>query len=289
MPATSSRLSSQSACAAADRALARVPGTSLHRQLFLVLRDQIVSGALAPQAPLPKEEDLCRQFGVSRITVRRALADLAAQGLVLRRHGLGTFVREGVQAPRQGPTLGLLDGLRKVATETDVRVLDLQTAVPPPAIAALLQIPPGEAAVHALRLRSAGDTPLMLTDAWIPARLGKRVTRAALEKKAMYEILMAQGVRFGRVVQEIGAETASPEHAQLLRTETGAPLLRMARLLHDRDASPVQYLTVRLVPERSRILMDVPGEAINTLTAGHVVHDAAIVPAAGIPRRRQKE
>jgi GntR family transcriptional regulator len=118
----------------------------------------------------------------------------------------------------------------------------------------------------------------MLTDAWIPATFGKRVTRAALEKKAMYELLMSQGIQFGRVVQEISAESANPERARLLRTETGAPVLRMVRLLHDLNSRPVQYLTVYLTPERSRILMDIPGDAINTLSAGHVVHDALLSP-----------
>jgi hypothetical protein len=184
-------------------------------KLFVILVSNQVANACqhplphlqTPQSAPPKEEALCEQFGVSRITVRRALGDLAAQGLVLRRHGLGTFVQPGGAAPRQGATLGFLDGLRKVATETQVQVLDLQRLVPPANIAALLQLPEGESAVHALRLRSAGDVPLMLTDAWIPARLGKRVTRVALEKKAMYELLMSQGIRFGRVVQEIGAES----------------------------------------------------------------------------------
>ncbi|WP_043117349.1 GntR family transcriptional regulator, partial [Pseudacidovorax intermedius] len=73
-------------------AVARTPGTSLHRQLFMVLRDEIVRGEYA-SGLLPKEEALCERFGVSRITVRRALADLAAQQLVERRHGRGTFVR----------------------------------------------------------------------------------------------------------------------------------------------------------------------------------------------------
>ena len=68
-------------------------GTPLHRQLFLTLRDQVSRGVFAPGSPLPKEETLCENFGVSRITVRRALADLAALGLLEKRHGLGTFVR----------------------------------------------------------------------------------------------------------------------------------------------------------------------------------------------------
>jgi GntR family transcriptional regulator len=241
--------------------------------MFLVLRDQIIRGVLVAGAALPKEETLCEQFAVSRITVRRALADLAAQGLVQRRHGLGTFVLRDAPQLRQNATLGFLDGLRKMADETRVQVIGFETIVPPADVATLLQLPTGEAAIHALRLRSTQDTPLMLIDAWIPAWLGKRVTRAALEKKAMYELLMSHGIKFGRVIQEIGAEAASPENAALLRTETGAPLLRLVRLLHDEAARPIQYLLVHLLPERSRILMDIQAQSINTLVAGHVVHD----------------
>ncbi|MGJ7608032.1 GntR family transcriptional regulator [Variovorax sp. LT1R20] len=252
--------------------LDRAPGTSLHRQLFTVLRDEITRGVYASGA-LPKEEALCERFGVSRITVRRALADLAALGLVERRHGLGTFVRADLPKARARPSLGLVDGLRKTALETDVEVLEVAQAVAPADVAAALHLEPGEKAVHALRLRSIDGTPVMLTDAWVPAHLGKRVSAAALRKHALYEILLAQGVKFGRVVQEITAEVAEPGRARLLNVETGAPLLKFVRLLHDLDAQPVQHLTVSLAAERSRILMDIPGETINTLTAGQVVHD----------------
>ncbi|MDO8769761.1 MAG: GntR family transcriptional regulator [Burkholderiaceae bacterium] len=256
-----------------ERSTPRVPGTSLHRQLFLALRDQIVRGVLKPGEALPKEEVLCEQFAVSRITVRRALADLAMQGLVLRRHGLGTFVQPGATLARQEATLGLIDSLRRVADETDVRVLSLENTRPPLDIAMLLQLTTGESAVHALRLRSAGNTPLMLTEAWIPANFGERITKKALEKNAMYELLMRQGVKFGRVVQEISAEAATPRNAELLSTECGAPLLRLVRLLHDALDHPVQYLKVLLTPERSRILMDIQADSINTLTSGQMVHD----------------
>src|SRR6202020_3511261 len=68
-------------------------GVPLHRQLFLVLHDEIARGAIAPGDALPSEQSLCDQFGVSRITVRRALADLAEQGYIERRQGVGSFVR----------------------------------------------------------------------------------------------------------------------------------------------------------------------------------------------------
>ncbi len=237
-------------------------GTPLHRQLFLTLRDQISRGMFAPGTPLPKEEALCESFGVSRITVRRALADLVALGLLEKRHGLGTFVRMDLPLARPIPSLGLVDGLRKTALATHAEVLEVAHAVPPPDVATL-----------ALRLRSKGDVPVMLTDAWVPLRLGRRVSAAALRKQALYEILMGQGVKFGRAVQELTAIAADAQQSRLLRTELGGPLLKLVRVIHDTDLAPVQHLTAYMSPAHSRILMDIPGETVNTLTAGQIVFD----------------
>lgn len=260
----------------ATSSLPRSPGTSLHRQLFVVLRDEIVRGTYSASGVLPKEESLCERFGVSRITVRRALADLAAQGLVERRHGLGTFVlQDRLPLMRPRPSLSLIDSLRQTAAETQVQVLQVEQIEAPLDVAALLHLAPGEKAVHALRLRSMSGTPVMLSDAWVPARLGKQVTAASLRKQALYEILLAQGVKLGRVIQEITAEVSDPVRAKLMQTEVGAPLLKIVRLMHDLDARPVQYITVTMTPERSRILMDIPGETVNTLSAGQFVHEVA--------------
>ena len=248
------------------------PGAPLHRQIFVVLRDEIERGLYAESRALPKEEALCDRFGVSRITVRRALADLATVGLVQRRHGLGTFVNVERQSSRASPSLSMIDSLRKAASETEGQVLEVAQTGPPADIASLLRLDPQEVAVHALRLRSIAGLPVMLTDAWVPLDIGKRVSAAALRKRALYEILLAQGVKFGRVVQEISVQIADPVRAGWLQTEVGAPLLKMVRLIHDPDARPVQHLTVYLSPDRSRILMDIPGDAVNTLSAGQIVH-----------------
>lgn len=264
---------------AADSPVTRAPGTSLHRQLYVVLRDEIVRGVYA-SGPLPKEEALCERFGVSRITVRRSLADLAAQGLVERRHGRGTFIRQDrLPLARARPSLTLIDSLRQAAIATQVQVLLVEEAEPPTDVAALLQLAPNEKAVHALRLRSIDGTPVMLTDAWVPARLGRQVTAARLRKQALYEILLAQGVKFGRVIQEITAEVSDPVRARLMQTEVGMPLLKMVRVIHDPAERPVQYITVTMTPERSRILMDIAGETVNTLSAGHFLHE---VPKRGL-------
>lgn len=113
----------------------------------------------------------------------------------------------------------------------------------------------------------------ILKRAWVPERLGKKVTAAALRKRALYEILLEQGVTFGRVVQEISAEVCDPVRARLLQTEVGMPLLKLVRVIYDPDSRPVQYISVAMTSDRSRLLMDVPGDAVNTPSAGQMVHE----------------
>jgi GntR family transcriptional regulator len=257
-----------------DSALVRKTGLPLHHQLFTVLREQIIRGLYAPGTAIPNEIKLGELFGVSRITVRRALADLDALGLVEKRQGLGTFVRSDLPPQRPAATLGFLDSLKKQAQQTKVTVLSVGMAVPPPMITLQLQLEGGSEAMHAVRLRSGGTQPLMITDAWVPATFGAGITAALLRKQALYEILLAQGVRIGRVVQEITAVSADPRYASLLAVGVGSPLLRLTRLLYGQDRQPVQHLTIHVSPERSRILMDVPVETINTLGAGQITHDA---------------
>jgi GntR family transcriptional regulator len=255
--------------------IARAPGTSLHRQLFMVLRDQILQGVYPPGAAIPREDDLCEQFGVSRITVRRAVADLESAGLLEKRPPRGTFVKDSLPPARLSPSMGLLDSLKKAAEETTVEVLQLETAHPPLAIASQLNLHQQDKAVHAVRVRSRRGTPVMITEAWVPEGIGDKVTRQELKKKALFEILLEQGVVFGRVIQEITAIAATPVHARVLKTEIGMPLVKMSRLIYDNRSHPVQHLVVLFSPERSRILMDMSASEVNKLTTGSIYHDLA--------------
>ncbi len=258
--------------------LRREPGTALHRQLFMVLRDQIAQGAYRVGELIPAEDALCAQFDVSRITVRRAVSDLEHLGLVEKRPGRGTFVRAVPRAQRPQPSFGLIESLGRQARETEVTVLKVETALAPPTVAQQLQLEAGAVAVHAVRLRSAHGTPMMVTDAWVPQEVGRHVTASELQKRALFEILMAEGIKFGRVIQEVTAVAADPVLAGLLRVDLGAPLVRLVRLLHDRRKRPVQYITIHFTGERSRVLMEVPAEAVNTMGAGQIVHDLELPP-----------
>ncbi len=256
--------------------LQRAPGTALHRQLYIVLRDQIVRGTYPPGTAIPKESELEELFAVSRITVRRAVADLEAHGFVRKVPSKGTFVQVREETARPEATLTLIEALSQQAKDTKVQVLSVETVTAPGAIVLLLELGADARAHHVLRLRSARDVPLMLTEAWIQAGWAPLITRESLMKRALFEIILDTGVQFGKVVQEFSAILADPHQASLLRTNVGGPLIKVTRLFYDQNGRPAYHLTSVATPERTRLLMEIPAAAINSLSAGAYQHTVAL-------------
>jgi GntR family transcriptional regulator len=249
-------------------------GTALHRQVYLVLRERLLSGAIAPDAQLPPEPTLCEQFGVSRITLRRAVADLEAEGLLRRVQGRGTFA-VAPAAPARSRSEGYVDDVRQLSADTTVKVVELDTLPAPPWVAARLQISPGELVQRSVRLRLRHGVAVVLLTAWVPHRWSHDITRAELAKRPLNELLRQRGLRFGRVVQEISACLADPLQAQRLDVSVGAALLQVDRVVHDREGAPVEYVAMILSPERSRMVFDTPAELVEHVSSGRVVHVAA--------------
>jgi GntR family transcriptional regulator len=246
-------------------------GVPLHRQLFLVLHDEIARGALAPGDALPTEQTLGDQFGVSRITVRRALADLADAGLIERRQGVGSFVRDQPPSRRNAGGGSFMDELRQTEFETEVDVIELDSRTVPKAIADQLG---RERALHILRVRRERRTsePLMITEAWLPDDLSDTVTEDVLSRAPLYRLLADAGIELDRVQHEITAEIAGPRNAQLLNTAIGSALIRVNRLAFA-NGQPHHYLSILLSPNRSRVLL---AQSAAELEAGEgmaIAHD----------------
>lgn len=247
-------------------------GVPLHRQLFLVLHDEIDRGVMAPGDALPTEQTLCDQFGVSRITVRRALADLAEQGYIERRHGVGSFVREHGPADVSSDGSSYLEGLRLTQFETEVDVVELGLRRPPRAIADALAAS-GEL-LHIVRVRRQRRTgePLMVTEVWLPPGLADTLTEPALRRAPLYELLADKGIGADRVRHEFTAEIAGPRNAQLLDTAIGAALLRVNRLVFV-DGTPHHHLSVLMSPNRSRVLLNQSVEELDSAFGVTIAHD----------------
>src|ERR1700729_2012953 len=146
-------------------------GTTVHAQIEDWLAGQIAAGALAPGDRLPTEKDLAAWFGVSRMTLRHALAELARRGLVTRtvgRHG-GTFVA----APKLEQDLTILAGfseqLRRHGVVAGARVLAAASCPAGPAAAAALHISEGDPVQDVRRVRLADGKPIAIEHSVFPA------------------------------------------------------------------------------------------------------------------------
>lgn len=246
-------------------------GTSLHRQVYLVLRDRLLAGAFRPGEQLPPEPALCGQFGVSRITLRRAVSDLAGEGLLERVQGKGTFVK----AQRRTNAMrgeGYVEDIRRLSADTVVRVLEFGDMPAFESVAARLRVPVGTPVQRSVRLRLREAQPVVLLTAWVPLSLAQAIKPAQLVRHSLNELLAQRGVRFGRVLQEIGAGLADPLQAQRLAVQVGSALLVVDRLVHDHQGNPVEYVNMALSPERSRMVIDTPAELAGQVSSGRIVH-----------------
>ena len=183
-----------------------------------------------PARRCPPSRHCCDQFGVSRITVRRALADLAEQGYIERRQGVGSFVRQRGPIRWSPPAGSYMDGLRQTQFQTSIDVVELTPECRPASIGEALEVT-GEM-LHILRVRRQRRThePLMVTEVWLPTDLADMLTKSALRRTPLYELLAAAGVVVDRMQHEITAEIAGPRNAHLLNTAIGSALLRVNRL-----------------------------------------------------------
>ena len=240
--------------------------------MFLVLHDEIARGAFEPGDSLPTEQALCDQFGVSRITVRRALADLADEGLLERKHGVGTFVLESPSIRKREFGGSYMDGMRQVGFETEVDVLEFGERVVPRVIAELLGR--RDRVLYALRLRRSRATsePLMYTEVWLPLGLSDVITEETLVARPLFDLLAAAGVHEERVDNELTAEIAGPRAAHLLHTPIGSPLIRVNRIPFV-DGVPHHVMSMTLSPSRSRVVVQYTAEELHGSSSLQIAHD----------------
>lgn len=234
--------------------LTRAVGAALHRQVFVVLKDWIVSGRYAAGSALLPEEPLSRAFGVSRITVRRALADLEQAGLVERRHGRGTFVLGAPETRSDGgtPSADVATAITRTG-RLPAEVLEFDYVVPPPDVRQSLELAEGEEAQRVVRVRHRDGVPIVHLTTYVPAAIGRTWDRAAMATTPLYELLRRAGHGYQRAEQRIGAALADPHVAALLRLDAGAALLHIRRRLLDGAGRPVEDLTMLASPQRYQL------------------------------------
>lgn len=219
-----------------------VPPMSLFAQIEANLRQRIIANELAPGSKLPSEAALEREFGVSRITVRQALAALHADGLIEKFNGKGSFVTRVADAPSLGPLTGFYDHMRAGGRQAHGRLLSSRQVAAPAAAAQALRIPAGAPVLCVSLLRLVDGKPLAVGTAWGDVALMQNLLREDLETNDMMTLLESRlGHRLKSTHIETSAVRAGKVRARLLGTSADDPLLRIRFTPHDVSGQPLTH------------------------------------------------
>lgn len=224
------------------RAEAAPSFSPLYRQIKGLILKGLQAGEWKAGETIPSEMDLAARFGVSQGTVRKAVDELAADNLLVRKQGKGTFVATHAEQQQQYRFLRLTpDG--DAAASLGRQLLDCKRQRAPAFIAKLMQLRAGDPVIEIRRLLHSGGQPVVLDDIWLPGALFKGLTAERLleHRGPFYGLLETEfGVPMIRAQEKIRAVAAEEDAAALLQVAPGSPLLSVERLAFTYGDKPVE-------------------------------------------------
>jgi GntR family transcriptional regulator len=231
----------------------------LYERLQSMLRERIEGGAYRSGDAFPSESELMAEHSLSRITVRRAISELQREGLVVTRHGRGTFVADPTRAGAQCLISFTSDVLRRGHVPGS-RLIALRRLHGPPHAASQLGLPADAELLQVKRLRTVDDVPVYLSDAYIPAAVLPHVASDDMARSGLDQSLYRLIERHHPVPLEDGEEVAtaviaSEEIREIFALPRRSPVIRKTCLLRDRTGSPIIYEEATWgVPEHSTVI-----------------------------------
>jgi GntR family transcriptional regulator len=232
-----------------------------YHQIYLVLCEKLQEGKF--DSGLPGELALMQQYSVARVTVRRALSQMAEEGLIKREPGRGTrpLPQKGIDKSgklgqasgiegQQARLTGLLENLVTMGLRTSVKVISVQYLKAPKDVGDKLQLTGGAMVQKAERVRSTREGPVSHITTWVPEAIAHGFGRRELAQKPILVLLEEAGVKVGRAEQSISARLADADTARHLDVPVGSALLAVRRLIYDDQEKPVQWLQGLYRPDR---------------------------------------
>lgn len=233
----------------ADQGLLAEAPTPAFSPLYQQIKDSILhslqAGEWKPGEAIPSEMELAARFRVSQGTVRKAIDELSAGNLLVRRQGKGTFVATHAEQHVQYRFLRLMPDAGDQTSEGPAQrtVLECRRLRANADVARALSLRPGDAAVQVRRVLAFGGTPTILEDLWLPGSAFKGLTAAQMAgyqgpTYAMFELTF--GVRMVRAEEKIKALAADEQQAELLQVPAGLPLLSVERIAYTYNDVPME-------------------------------------------------
>ena len=226
----------------------------MRRIRYQEIADELRCRALASAAGsvLPSEADMSVEFGVSRVTIRRALELLRDEGLIAARQGFGWFV--ATEPVRQSlSSLATIEShVEGVGKLSERKIEEFAFEPAPPRVQRVLGV---DQVLRVKRVNLADGEPFAVVTVWCPADLGAHLSRRDVERRPFYELL---DVRLRGATQTIGADLANASDARLLGVPTGSPVLRCQRVTTDAEGRALLMSDHVFPAHRTEFVVDLP-------------------------------
>lgn len=215
----------------------------IYQQIADALRGDITAGALRPGDDIPSETLLADRLNVSRMTVRQAIADLVAQGLLVRRRGVGTFVNDAKRRHDVQTLCSFSEEMAQRGLKVSSQVMHAQRQVPDTAASGFLHLKDGEKVFQICRLRFVEDEPMAVETVHVPCELFEGLLEHDLAGSSLFAIYEQHyGMTIGTTEHRIEPVNAAAAQAKLLGVSTGTALLRMTGGTYTTSARPIEYV-----------------------------------------------
>jgi len=217
----------------------------LYQQIKGLILNSLRASEWKPGEAIPSETELATRYRVSQGTVRKAIDELAAENLLLRRQGKGTFVATHAEAQVQFRFLKLVpeSGTRGSEGPAQRDIIECRRTLASAQVARALALRAGDPVLQVQRVLSFGGAPIILEDIWLPAAPFKGLTaeRLANYQGPMYALFETEfNVRMVRAEEKIRAVPALAQHASLLKVKLKTPLLSVERIAYTYQDEPME-------------------------------------------------
>lgn len=217
----------------------------LYQQIKALILQSLQAGEWKPGEPIPSEIELAARYRVSQGTVRKAIDELSAENLVVRRQGKGTFVATHAEQHVQYRFLKLVPDAGDPNTEgpAERTIVDCRRQRASAEVARALALRTGDPVLQVRRVLAYGGVPTILEDLWLPGTPFKGLTAERLTQwhGPMYALFETEfGVRMVRAEEKLRAVLPDAQQARLLDVDTATPLLSVERVAHTYHDTPME-------------------------------------------------
>lgn len=237
-----------------------------YRRIVRLLEEKIISGAYKPGHRLPPERELCEIYGVSRVTARQALAELAQRSLVVRHQGQGTFVmRPKVESSLLG-FFSISEALKADGRLVSTRVVASEITEPSAAEAEALDCAPNAPALRLTRLRFVDGEPYALETSTLLTDRLPGLEDYDFGTRSLYDVLAREyGTELVRARETLAPVMLTDDQAALLDVGVNQPALRLIRTTFDGDSVAVEAASALIRGDRCQLLFELWADMRTTL------------------------